>query len=82
MVYMTSPPHYSGRLLELIVKARSICPPAVYYGHETPFQLQSEDKQHFQWFGKEFLNLPMRQSRAFFDKRAYNLKHLVKYPDE
>jgi hypothetical protein len=70
------------RLADLIPKARAICPPAVYFGQETPFRLQSDETQWFQWFGEEFFGLSKRSTHAFWHKHSFALSHLTYYGDD
>ena len=69
------------RLSNLIPKARAICPPAVYFGQETPFRLESDETQWFQWFGEEFFGLSNRSTEAFWHKHSFALSRLTNYGD-
>ncbi len=76
------PPYFGGEILELIEKARDICPPVKWFEFEKPFSTAIDNVQWFAWFAKEFMNIPYRQSHAYHDKRSYNLANVTSYRDE
>ncbi len=69
-------------IVTLIEKARSICPPIHFFGKEFEFQTRCDEQQWFSWFAKEFFDLSMRSSHAFWHKKSFNLSHLTKFKDE
>ena len=83
---IVEPMYDTERVGELIVKARSICPPAKYGEFSFPLEPletpRRNDRQWFMWFAREFFDIPFRQSSAFFDKRSYNLAPITTFADE
>lgn len=76
------PPVMQDDIYALIVKAREICPPCIYFGQEFPFRVKCTDDQSFQWFCKTFLDIPNRTACAYFERRNLHFSDLVTYPDE
>jgi hypothetical protein len=69
-------------IVDLIKKARTICPPIHYFGKEFEFRTGCDEQQWFTWFAKEFFDLSIRSSHAFWHKKSFNLSHLTKFKDE
>jgi len=82
LIDIVEPLYDTQRAGELIKKARSICPPAEFFEFSVPYRHRRTDRQWFQWFAKEFLDIPLRQSRAFYDKVDYNLAAITSFADE
>lgn len=73
---------YDNLLYDLIVKARSICPPAQYAYGKQIFTLYENNIQWFQWFAKTFMDISNREAHGFWQKIRFNLDYLMVYPDE
>ena len=73
LIDLTSPPQMSGRCLELIQKARDICP---------DFKSHRPELKSFSWFAKEFFDIGNRQAFAYFQKRDINLLGICQFADE
>lgn len=73
---------FNKEVVALIEKARSICPPAHYFGQEFAFRTGYDNQQWFTWFASKFFDLPIRSSHAFWHKRSFNTSHLIGYKDE
>ncbi len=82
LIDIISPPYFAGELLNLIEKARDICPSVRWNEYEKPFETGIDEAQWFTWFAKEFLDIHHRQSRAYHDKRNYNLSNITIFQDE
>jgi len=72
----------SDEVQELLLKARSICPPVSFCGQEFPFRTRWDHVQFFQWLSKEFMQIPHRASHAFWHKHHFNLMRLTIFEDE
>lgn len=76
------PPQTEGRTLELIQKARTICPTTLIEGRETGWIEAVDDEGWFLWFAKTFGGISNRLASAYYTKRCLNTSGLVTYPDE
>lgn len=74
--------HFGRQITTLIHKAREDCPPVRYFDSEHPFRLRCEELQWFQWLAKDFLDVPLRQSRGYHAKYSFNMMGVVVFPDD